>query len=337
MGGGSWNSDAYREAKGARKAKGEADFGYTAKVERGEAPKAAHESLDPKKAVAGASSVLAGQVVRESRDIDGKESFPIIVLFDVTGSMRLMPTWFQANMTKLMDALKERGKVEHPQICFGAIGDHQCDTAPFQVSQFEADNRCDEHLRNLFLEGGGGGDMSESYEIGFYFAANRTATDAWDKRGKKGLMITIGDEGFHHSLPASVIRGIFGVEEPHDEKSEDLIHKALERWNCFHLSIKQGTNYHEREQDRWRAVLGERVIQVDDYTTVVEKIAAIALMVEGGLDVKDAVAATGLTGAAAKTVENELSRVAGVSGLSHVAAGGLPAGHGSTAGGVSRA
>lgn len=339
MGGGSWSSDAYRDAAATRRATGKADFGHSAAIAAGTSAPKAHESLDPKKAVAGATSLLAGQNVRESRDIDGKESFPIIVVFDVTGSMKEMPKAFQADMTKLMDVVKDKGKIEHPQICFGAVGD-RCDSvadkAPFQISQFEADNRCDEHLRNMFLEGAGGGDSNESYELAYYFAANRTATDAWDKRGKKGLLITIGDEGFHEVVRASTIKEIFGVEEPRDEKTEDLVQKALERWHCFHLSIRQGTNWDPGRQQRWKDVLGERVLLIEDYTTVVEKIAAIALMVEGGLDVKAAVAATGLTGSAAKTVENELAQVAGATGLSHVAAGGLPSGHGKKTGGVAR-
>src|SRR6478672_3000533 len=84
-----------------------------------------------------------GVPVRESRDsAEHPNSTPIAVLFDVTGSM---------------------GRV------------------PLQVGQFESDNRMDDQLRTIFLEGNGGGQKSESYELATYFIARHTVTDAWEK------------------------------------------------------------------------------------------------------------------------------------------------------------
>jgi hypothetical protein len=44
-----------------------------------------------------------------------------------------------------------------PQIMFGAIGDATCDRAPLQVGQFESDNRMDDDLGRILLEGGDAG------------------------------------------------------------------------------------------------------------------------------------------------------------------------------------
>ena len=58
---------------------------------------------------------------------------------------------------------------------FGAIGDATCDRAPLQVGQFESDNRMDDDLGRILLEGGGGGQKTESYELAMYFMARHTA------------------------------------------------------------------------------------------------------------------------------------------------------------------
>jgi hypothetical protein len=77
---------------------------------------------------------------------------------------------------------------------FGAIGDATCDRAPLQVGQFESDNRMDDDLSRILLEGGGGGQKTESYELAMYFMARHTAADCYEKRGKRGYLFIIGDE-----------------------------------------------------------------------------------------------------------------------------------------------
>ena len=59
-----------------------------------------------------------------------------------------------------------------------------------RIGHFETDNRSDEHLGKIVLEGNGGGGNHESYELAFYFGARKTATDAWEKRGKKGYFFS---------------------------------------------------------------------------------------------------------------------------------------------------
>ena len=77
---------------------------------------------------------------------------------------------------------------------FGAVLDATCDRVPLQVGQFESDNRMDEHLGNMVLEGGGGGQMTESYELAMYFMARHTAIDCHEKRRRRGYLFIIGDE-----------------------------------------------------------------------------------------------------------------------------------------------
>src|SRR5258706_8080797 len=98
--------------------------------------------------------------------------------------MEKVPRVLQAHLPKLVGLLIRKGCLEHPQILIGAIGDATCDTAPLQVGQFESGIEIEEDLGKLFLEGGGGGQVTESYELAMYFMARHTSIDCHEKRGK---------------------------------------------------------------------------------------------------------------------------------------------------------
>src|SRR5205085_5425976 len=137
----------------------------------------------------------SGVSARQRRDSGNHPpSHAVSVLFDVTGSMQSVPRILQANLPRLMDLLIRKGYLEHPQIIVGGIGDATCDRAPLQIGQFESGIEIDDDLGKLYLEGGGGGQKTESYELAMYFLARHTALDCFEKRRERGYLFLIGDE-----------------------------------------------------------------------------------------------------------------------------------------------
>jgi hypothetical protein len=351
MGGGTWDPKAYHTDTATRRATGKADFAYHADVRAGRA-KGIHTTLDPK-TVAGPTSPLVGQPVRESRDsADHPESLPIAVLFDVTGSMGHIPQTLQTKLASLMDVVLAKAGVKDPQILVGAVGDSTVDQYPLQVGQFESDNRFDEALRNLILEGGGGGQQMESYALAYRFAAHHTATDSFEKRGKKGYFFTMGDEGPWPTVPRDTIEKIFGVKSEVDETIEDLIAKASEKWEIYHIFAADGSYRTDQRMsgrfttstgavdmtigNRWKQLLGERFLTITDSSLICEFIAGIVDMLESAKSIDTVVNDDlGLTDHAATVVKNALVPIAGRL-PTHVAAGALPAAHGGASAGVSR-
>ena len=192
MGNGRWTPTTYFERENARKRAGKDTFDYSrAAIASGNLR--VHQTLDP-----------SGLQTRESRDnAEHPASTAIIISLDVTGSMGKVVRGIHANLPQLHELLLGHGYVNDPQICFAAVGDATCDQVPLQVGQFESDNRMDENLENMILEGGGGGQVTESYELMLYLAARHTATDCWEKRKHKGYLFIIGDEKAYANVSAS--------------------------------------------------------------------------------------------------------------------------------------
>lgn len=223
-------------------------------------------------------------VMRESRDSDEHPaSTPIIIGLDVTGSMSNILNEVAQQLGMLVTEILERQPVSDPQILFGAVGDSTCDTFPFQCTQFESDIRIAEQLTQLYFERGGGGNGFESYPLAWYFAANHTSTDNFEKRGKKGFLFTMGDDSYPKSISKHEIQYIFGEDiEKSDIPVEELLSQVCRKWEVFHLCLKEGSNMSGYWADdpneivgAWTNLLGERAIPVSDYTKIPHIIVSI--------------------------------------------------------------
>lgn len=327
MGFGHFDSDDYYDSSATRKSKGIDDFAYSADVRSGRAA-GVHATLDTTKMTNG---------VRESRDSDDHpNSIPVVIFFDHTGSMGALPRLFQKNLANVMDVILAKAKIPDPQILVGAVGDAYCDPHAFQAGQFESGNQFDEQLRNIVIDGGGGGQDMESYALCLYFAANHVVTDAWEKRGKRGYLFTIGDEKPHPSVTAAEAKKYFNVDTEHNEKVEDLIVKTREKWEHFHICPQTSTGRHPDIQQRWRDLIGERLVILNDENLLSETIAALIFMMETACSVDTVVDAVGVKGDKATSLKNALVPVMATCVPSHIAKGGLPASHKGGKSGVSK-
>ena len=230
------------------------------------------------------SSSLSG-VRREARDNeDSPLSTPVIIGFDVTASMGYLAEELAFNaLNKAIMYLLERKPITCPQVMCCAIGDCKSDKYPLQVTQFESDIRIIRQLTELCLEGGGGGNGGESYDLAWYFAANRTFTDCFEKRGRKGHLITIGDDRSHGSLTRGEIQRVFGDTVSYDLSDEELIAAAEQKYNVFHICIDRGAPEDERIFADWRALMPGRAAAVskNDISCLPELIYALISVAEG--------------------------------------------------------
>lgn len=220
--------------------------------------------------------------IRECRDSEEHhETLPIIIGLDVTGSMgaiphRLVTQDFPNIMKKIMDA-----GIAHPQVCFIGIGDHECDSAPLQVGQFEAsDELLDTWLRKLYIEGGGGGNAGESYLLAWWFAARHTDIDSFAKRGQKGVLITIGDEPTLRSISKRDCDSIFGTSPQTPQiTASQMLKEAQVMWNVYHVNVMDYAGVRSITQESWQEYLGDNLVntQTSSGTDVADIIAGIII------------------------------------------------------------
>ena len=224
--------------------------------------------------------------VRESVDsVANPHSTPIIVALDVTGSMGMIPQQLvQGNLGTLMKELLDRRPVSDPHLMFMGVGDVTSDRAPLQVTQFEADLKIADQLRAIYLEGGGGGNFSESYNLPWYFAAMKTSIDSMAKRKKKGFLFTIGDEEPPQDLTTDQQKKVFGSSAERSFTNRELLELAERNYHVFHVVVEQGSHfrsYGDRVMGKWCDLLGQRVIRLSDYTCLAEVIVSTIQAIEG--------------------------------------------------------
>jgi hypothetical protein len=274
MGSGRWDASVYASTTKSVIDDGGSGFAYSDTTRsRPSTEWKVEESLDPK--IENKAGAHAGMNIREALDTDEHpNSLAIAVLFDVTGSMHSVPRELIKKLPTLLGLLGMKGYVEDPQILFGAIGDATSDRVPLQIGQFESDNRLDEDLSNIFLEGNGGGQNTESYELAMYFMARHTYIDCFEKREKKGYLFIIGDEHPYPAVKSREVRDIIGDDLAENISTVAIVEELKQKWETYFI-IPSGTAHYD-EPDllaKWRGLLGQNAVRLPDLSAVAEYIA----------------------------------------------------------------
>lgn len=239
MGGGSWKTESYvnyslSTGKKVNRHTGVLDASYTAQ-DLYTSTKMQPE-LDPYK------------VVRECRDSDEHpNTIPVILALDVTGSMGTTIAEVAKRLNEVMTNLYEQ--VKDVEFMVMGIGDLSYDVSPIQVSQFESDVRIAEWLDKIWFERGGGGNGFESYTAAWYFGLSHTDLDCWN-RGKKGIIITIGDEPMNPYLPHLRLNNLLGDSIEADVETNEIYDEAKEKFDIYHLAVDDRNNCYRRYSDR---------------------------------------------------------------------------------------
>ena len=152
-----------------------------------------------------------------------------------------------------------------PAISFCAIGDVAYDKAPLQITDFGQGLQLDQTLSKIFLEGGGGNNLYESYELAAYFYANHCEMP----KGELPYFFITGDEHFYENITQFALSKVFNIHTDKHEHMKKI--PSLEIWsllktkfNVFHLHKP----FKKKNEDpniikEWEEVLGcERILKM---------------------------------------------------------------------------
>lgn len=245
MGGGAWTTTAYTNYVSSSRGIDDVSKITTSNFKQFYTARTIDPALDPK-----------GVKIRECRDSEEHpNTIPVILALDVTGSMGSGCAAVARQLDKIITGLYE--DVKDVEFMVMGIGDFAYDDAPLQVSQFESDVRICDQLGKIWFEGHGGGNQFESYTAAWYFALNHTDLDCW-KRGKKGIIITMGDEPLNPYLPGRAFDKVFGYSSQ-DIDTVDLYKQVIEKYDIYHIIITDretsAWRYLEKDKETWGMLL----------------------------------------------------------------------------------
>jgi len=222
-----------------------------------------------------------GVGMRESRDSqEHPNSIPIVFALDVTGSMGVIPEQLaRQELPRFMKTLLDSG-VTDPQVCFMFMGDAAHDQGPLQVGQFESTAEdMDRWLTWSWLEGGGGGNGCESYDLAMYFAARHTDHDAALKRSRRGYFFMTGDENPYPTVSKTWVHDLIGDDLTADVPLAQIVEELSRTYHPFFLIPDKGRL--GRCGAAWEKVFGDHVIVMQGPEDTCLVAAALVALCEG--------------------------------------------------------
>ncbi len=202
------------------------------------------------------------------RPITCMVSSPIVYAFDITGSMGKLPQIIWDKMPMIVGQISARNYLSEFQICLAAIGDAgRGDSAPVQVGSFSSPREADLWFKKIYLEGGGGGNNIESYElVAYYFAYMASFPNATHP-----FCLFTGDEGVYNTIPADRIKQYLDPNySGTDLNTKDVFKDLLDKFNgnvfCVHRYYDRGDS---DVVSQWKSLLGNgRVVCLpkDDFS-----------------------------------------------------------------------
>ena len=212
-------------------------------------------------------------VIRECVDSpEHPETKPVLISIDTTGSMGQAAVETASSLNKIMTNLF--GKVKDIEFMTMGIGDFAYDRCPLQVSQFESDIRIAEQMDKIYFEFGGGGNSYESYTAAWKFGLDNTKLDCYDKRGKKALLITMGDERINPYIDATRWYEVVGTRCQTIETKE-LYKEASKKFEIYHIHVDHHKYGYEDSADSFKEVLPEQHVitcKVDEIDNTITNI-----------------------------------------------------------------
>jgi hypothetical protein len=183
---------------------------------------------------------------------------PLVILVDVTGSMGDWPATMFSKLPYMEHECKEY-LGEDMEISFAAVGDVHSDNYPIQVRPFVKGRDLEKQLKELVIEGNGGGQARESYELtALYYAHNAEMPEA-----ERPIMVIIGDEGFYDRISKAHAK-LAHVKLEKDLKTTDLFEELSELFSVY--IVRKPYNHYAGEDDHiqkeWETLLGKEHVAI---------------------------------------------------------------------------
>jgi hypothetical protein len=208
------------------------------------------------------AAVTAGKATKDliCENCKTDSSAPLVIVVDETGSMGDWP----ATIFSKLPYLENEGKEylgDDFEICFMAIGDAYCDEKyPLQVRPFAKGLELKDRLKELVIEGGGGGQTTETYELAALFASEKIKMP----KAVKPIMIFIGDEQCYDSIGRDHAEKFMGIKLEKSLSTDQVFKKLKEKFSVYLIRKPYGSSSgnslsveDKRITDHWAGLVGD--------------------------------------------------------------------------------
>ncbi len=277
------------------------------------------------------------------RTVRSEKESPIVVALDVTGSNIEFARIVYDKAPMLFGQIEQQGYLKDFDICFTGIGDAYSDRAPLQVADFNWGKALDGELKKLFLEGNGGGQRKETYELAAYFFANNCEMP----NAKLPFFLFIGDEAPYPRLRRDIAQEQLGVSLGEDIDTKKVFADLYKKFNgnvfflhnpyCGSQQSSHSSGDTSEIKQEWAEYLGrgnaEKIIPIHEEKSVVDVILGTIAMVTRTRDLGSYSTDLVARGQTDTRVANVRSSLSGLEGALVPYAGGvnLPVKKGGTA------
>lgn len=216
---------------------------------------------------------------------------PIVVALDVTGSNIEFARIVYDKAPMLHGQIEQQGYLKDFDICFTAVGDAYSDMAPLQVCDFQFGIALDEQLKKLYLEGNGGGQRMETYELAAHFFNQYCEMP----NAKSPFLFMIGDEAPYPYLKPQIAKEVLGRSTGETLETKAIFAEMFKKFrgNAFFLqnpySGNRSDTYNTGEiREEWAGYVGsanaEKIIPIHEEKSVVDVILGTIAMVSRARD-----------------------------------------------------
>jgi hypothetical protein len=256
----------------------------------------------------------------KNRRIESKCENPIIINLDVTGSNIEFAKIVYDKAPMLYGQIEQQGYLKDFDICFSATGDANSDKYPIQVCDFDAGIKLDDNLKKLCLEGCGGGQRHETYELSAYYFTHKCDM----KNAKIPFIFFIVDEAPYETLSTEFVGDIIGDSVGEDIDTKQIFRDLFRKFggNVFIFQNNYCGSEHGRDgdteeiADEWRKLIGktyaDHLISIKEEKSIVDLLLGTIAMVSGSrsLDTyKKDMVLRGQTDTRISTVEESLGNI----------------------------
>lgn len=227
------------------------------------------------------STIMHDSLNPRGKILESNAKYPIVIVLDVTGSNINFARLVYDKLPMLHGQIEEKGYLDDFDISVCAVGDEYCDAYALQISDFAKGIEIDSWMEKIVLEGGGGGQKCESYELAAHYLANNLSFN----KDAKPIIMFIADEAPYDEVNENQAK-YYGIDYDKEDQGFAKLNRVVNDNVFTFLNPYCGNDFINSINTKWQEVLPkEHLIKIKEEKSIVDlMLGVIALISKQSLE-----------------------------------------------------